>query len=143
MTERPTPVTPPAPPAEWWRFRMVWLVLAGPAAVVVASLVTAVVAWRHIDPVIGDEPEIARAKEEEARRRQRVDRLGGAVGPVADAGVGTSRRDRRIDGGDGGRAIVGNVTQHARVIVSADKPPAAAARQPPKARRVGQSRDLA
>ena len=40
----------------WWRVPMVWVVLAGPAAVVVASLVTAVVAWRHIDPVIAETP---------------------------------------------------------------------------------------
>ena len=31
---------------------MVWVVLSGPLAVVVASLATAVVAWKHIDPVI-------------------------------------------------------------------------------------------
>ena len=40
--------------APWWRFGMVWLVLSGPAAVVVASLVTAVVAWSHIDPLVND-----------------------------------------------------------------------------------------
>jgi hypothetical protein len=34
--------------------------------------------------------------------------------------------------GDGGKAIVGNVTQHASVIVS-DKNPASAARNAPKA----------
>jgi hypothetical protein len=34
--------------------------------------------------------------------------------------------------GDGGKAIVGNVTQHASVIVS-DKKPASAARKAPKA----------
>jgi hypothetical protein len=42
--------------APWWRFGMVWLVLSGPAAVVVASLVTAVVAWSHIDPLVNDKP---------------------------------------------------------------------------------------
>ena len=42
----------PAPP--WWRVGMVWLVLAGPAAVVVASFVTMRVAWTHIDPVISE-----------------------------------------------------------------------------------------
>jgi len=44
---------PPASPP-WWRVAMVWVVLSGPFAVVVASLCTAVVAWRHIDPVISD-----------------------------------------------------------------------------------------
>lgn len=33
----------------WWRFGMVWLVIAGPAAVVVAGLVTATIAFRGAD----------------------------------------------------------------------------------------------
>ncbi len=39
---------------------------------------------------------------------------------------------QNVSVGDGGKAIVGNVTQHARVIVS-DKKPASAARKAPKA----------
>lgn len=39
-----------APP--WYRVPMVWLVVGGPASVVIASIATAVIAWRHIDPVI-------------------------------------------------------------------------------------------
>ena len=39
---------------------------------------------------------------------------------------------QNVSVGDGGKAIVGNVTQHARVIVS-DKDPASAARKAPKA----------
>lgn len=42
------------PPQPWWRVPMVWVVLSGPLAVIVASLVTAVVAWKHIDPVIDE-----------------------------------------------------------------------------------------
>ncbi|WP_418320945.1 nitrogen fixation protein FixH [Piscinibacter sakaiensis] len=38
----------------WWRVPMVWVVIAGPLAVVIASLLTAVIAWRYIDPVIVD-----------------------------------------------------------------------------------------
>ena len=38
---------------------------------------------------------------------------------------------QNVSVGDGGKAIVGNVTQHARVIVS-DKNPASAARNAPK-----------
>ncbi len=38
----------------WWRYRIVWLVVGGPLAVVVASLVTAVVAWRGADDVLVD-----------------------------------------------------------------------------------------
>jgi len=40
----------------WWRYGMVWLVIGGPAAVVVASLVTAVVAWRGADEVLVELP---------------------------------------------------------------------------------------
>lgn len=36
-------------PLPWWRIRMLWLVIGGPALVVVASLVTAVLAWRGGD----------------------------------------------------------------------------------------------
>jgi len=43
-----------APP--WWRVPMVWLVVGGPLAVVVASLATAVIAIRGADPVVAAEP---------------------------------------------------------------------------------------
>lgn len=43
----------------WWRYRIVWLVIGGPLAVVVASLVTAVIAWRGADDVLTD-PSTAR-----------------------------------------------------------------------------------
>lgn len=39
-----------APP--WWRVGMVWLVIGGPAVVVVAALATLVIAVRNPDPVI-------------------------------------------------------------------------------------------
>lgn len=38
----------------WYRFPMVWLVLAGPALVIVASIVTLGLAIGHPDPVVGD-----------------------------------------------------------------------------------------
>lgn len=38
----------------WWHYRMVWFVLAGPAAVVVAGVVTFWIAASHPDPVVGD-----------------------------------------------------------------------------------------
>lgn len=40
------------PQRPWWREPMVWLVLAGPAAVVVAGIATAVIAARGADPVL-------------------------------------------------------------------------------------------
>lgn len=42
--------TPPAEP--WWKHGHVWLVIAGPAAVVVASFATLVIAVRSPDPVV-------------------------------------------------------------------------------------------
>jgi hypothetical protein len=38
----------------WWQVGMLWLVVGGPLAVVVASLVTAVVAYRGADPVLDE-----------------------------------------------------------------------------------------
>lgn len=37
----------------WWKFGHVWLLIAGPAAVVVAGFVTLFLALRTPDPVIG------------------------------------------------------------------------------------------
>jgi uncharacterized protein len=42
-----------AEPGAWWRYPMVWLVVGGPLAVVVASLATAFIAARGADPVLG------------------------------------------------------------------------------------------
>jgi uncharacterized protein len=42
----------------WWRVPMVWVVVSGPASVVVASFASAVIAWKHIDPVINVAPGI-------------------------------------------------------------------------------------
>jgi uncharacterized protein len=36
----------------WWTFPIVWMVIAGPAIVVVAGISTAVIAWKHVDPVL-------------------------------------------------------------------------------------------
>jgi hypothetical protein len=44
-----------AKPSAWWRYPMVWLVIGGPLAVVVASITTAFIAARGADPVLGTE----------------------------------------------------------------------------------------
>jgi hypothetical protein len=45
-----------APPSQpWWKYGHVWLVIAGPAIVVVAALVTAWIAMRHPDPVLAED----------------------------------------------------------------------------------------
>lgn len=55
-----TPLRRPAEPKRaeqpWWRVPMVWVVIGGPLSVVVASIATAVIAWKHIDPVIAVTP---------------------------------------------------------------------------------------
>ncbi len=40
------------PVSPWWRYGMVWLALGGPAVVVIASVVTLVIALMHPDPVL-------------------------------------------------------------------------------------------
>jgi hypothetical protein len=42
----------PEPTTEWWRLPIVWMVIGGPAVVVVASFATLALAIRHPDPVI-------------------------------------------------------------------------------------------
>ena len=49
-----TPARLSASAEPWWRHPMVWLVLGGPAVVVVACLVTFWVAVSHPDPVVAD-----------------------------------------------------------------------------------------
>ncbi len=43
-----TPVDNPP----WWKLPIVWLVIGGPATVVVAALFTAGIAIKHVDPVL-------------------------------------------------------------------------------------------
>lgn len=46
----------PGPDATpWWRVRMLWLVIGGPLAVVVASFATLALALRFPDPVLAPE----------------------------------------------------------------------------------------
>lgn len=44
--------SPSASRARWWRQPMLWLVVGGPALVVVAATITAVIAFRGADPVV-------------------------------------------------------------------------------------------
>ena len=41
----------------WWRYPIVWMVVAGPLMVVVASLFTAGLAIKHVDPVLDTSPQ--------------------------------------------------------------------------------------
>ena len=52
----------PHDPSPWWRHRMMWLVFGGPAVVVVAGVVTAVIAIRGADtPVQGSDAQPGRS----------------------------------------------------------------------------------
>ena len=50
-TDATRPESPSAagPTPRWWRFGMVWFVLAGPALVVVAGFATMAIAFAHAD----------------------------------------------------------------------------------------------
>ena len=46
------PETPEQPSTPWWRHPIMWLVVGGPLTVVLAAIVTAVIAVRGADPVL-------------------------------------------------------------------------------------------
>ncbi len=50
-----TKMTPAAESRPWWRYGHVWLVIAGPAVVVVASFITAYLAVVGQDPVVDED----------------------------------------------------------------------------------------
>ena len=57
MNTRQVPGHPAAQaPSAWWRHSMMWLVVGGPLTVVVASIVTAVIAYRGADEVLVETP---------------------------------------------------------------------------------------
>lgn len=58
MSSKTDPQAPAARP--WWRERMMWLVVGGPGAVVLASFLTLGLALTHPDPVI-ESPQLAAA----------------------------------------------------------------------------------
>jgi hypothetical protein len=47
--------TPDQEAQPWWRYGHVWLIIAGPALVVVAGFVTLIIAIRVPDPVVADD----------------------------------------------------------------------------------------
>jgi len=54
------------PPEPWWRVKAMWLVVGGPAAVVLACIATGVIAVKNADPVLD---KAAYSAELEAARR--------------------------------------------------------------------------
>lgn len=69
------------PGAPWWRFGMVWFVLAGPALVIVAGFATMTIAFRNADVEIHETPAIAAAgaTAPASRARSTAGKLGAAV----------------------------------------------------------------
>ena len=54
MNKQTTPgAAPPSPP--WWKFGYVWLVIAGPLAVVIAGFATLAIAVLVPDPVLAED----------------------------------------------------------------------------------------
>jgi len=49
--------------APWWRFTMVWLVIGGPVAVVLAGIATTAIAFRGADPAVPEAPPHATARQ--------------------------------------------------------------------------------
>lgn len=45
-------VSIPSAPTPWWRVKAMWLVVGGPVAVVIASMVTLTLAIKNPDPVL-------------------------------------------------------------------------------------------
>lgn len=52
----------PVPSLPWWRHGMVWLVVGGPLVVVVASLITAVIAVRGADLLVDEGTQSSRSE---------------------------------------------------------------------------------
>lgn len=57
MTKTLAPGANPKRP--WWREPMMWVVLGGPAIVVVAAIATGVIAWRGADTLVLDPVPVA------------------------------------------------------------------------------------
>ena len=53
MHSSPDPQPPPAPP--WWKFGYVWLVISGPAVVMVASFATLWLALANPETLVSDD----------------------------------------------------------------------------------------
>lgn len=67
-------------PLPWWRYGHVWLVIAGPAIVVVACMVTIWLAITRPDPVLGSEPPRREVRMSDADNRSQAASL--AVNPA-------------------------------------------------------------
>lgn len=65
------------PTAPWWKHGYVWLVIAGPAVVVLAALATAWIAMRSPDPVVAQDRRTAAIDKSPATARALMPALQG------------------------------------------------------------------
>jgi hypothetical protein len=61
----------------WWKYGYVWLVIAGPAVVVVASLVSAWIAMRSPDPVLTEDRREVESNQTLAKNRAQTPAMQG------------------------------------------------------------------
>lgn len=66
----------------WWRYGMVWMVIGGPLAVVVAGIATAVIALRGADAVVPPAPQQVAAGSAFERQPAMAGRNHAATGTV-------------------------------------------------------------
>lgn len=78
MKPEPTSTRTPDLPEPWWRVGPMWLVVGGPAVVVVAAIATAVIAVNGADPVL--DKAAYQATLEQARRLQGQQREAALIG---------------------------------------------------------------
>jgi uncharacterized protein len=78
MSETKTPVAN-SPAEPWWTVPAVWLVIGGPFVVVIAAIVTGLIAWNGAEPVVG------RGYEDSPRVKQVADPASAAKDPLAPA----------------------------------------------------------
>lgn len=73
----------------WWRFGHVWLIVAGPAAVIVAGIATAYLALARPDPVVS---------EDYYRQGLELNRTRGAEGPATALAPAVQARNHAATG---------------------------------------------
>lgn len=81
----------------WWRVRMMWLVVGGPLAVVVAAVITAVIAIRGADVVVGSgaAPQAQRPAEDAGDMRPALEARNKASAEAAAAAAAAASAGQR------------------------------------------------
>ncbi|ELX11626.1 putative FixH family protein [Janthinobacterium sp. HH01] len=94
-----------APAAPWWKQRWPWLLMLGPAVVVVAGSYTGYLAWSQQDAlVVGDYYKQGKAINQDLRRDRLASTLGLSMSLGYDATTGTLNGQLRRHSSDQGRS---------------------------------------